>query len=292
MQISQLSFRRSVVPFLRGTLIDIVAGVLYAAGVYTFAAKADFVPGGVSGLAIIVNTFTRLPIGLCILLINVPIILYCLKTLGKPFLLRSLRTMVISTVIMDYVIPHVPAYTGDKLMAALFAGALSGLGLALIYREGSSTGGSDFLILAWRKKRPHLSIGMITTVIDGAVILLGGALLGEIDAVLQGLVMMAVSTTVIDRTTAGFTAGQMVFVITGQGERVAGRIMEEIGRGVTALEGVGMYSGTGKKVLVCACSRAEACRIRAIAYRADPSALTILCPYETAYGLGFQPPEA
>ena len=175
-------------------------------------------------------------------------------------------------------------------MAAIFAGALSGAGLALVYWRGSSTGGTDFLILSLRKKFPHLSIGTISICIDGMVILLGGIVFKRIDAVLQGMVMTAVSTTIIDKITAGFMTGQVTFIVTNRGEEISNEIMQHIGRGVTSIKATGMFSGTDRSILMCACSRAEACHIRGITYSIDKSALVLLCPYDTAYGLGFQPP--
>lgn len=246
-------------------LVDVVGGALYAAGIYSFASPAEFAPGGISGLAILANHFLNIPIGVCTLLLNVPIILLCIRTLGRSFFLRSLRTMVISTLLMDLVFPMFPVYTGDRLTAAIFAGALSGMGLALIYWRGSSTGGTDFLILSLRKKMPHLSIGNITIFIDGFIILMGGLVFGHIDAVLQGILMTAASTVVIDKITNRFITGEMALIVTGEGERIAEGIMSSVGRGVTALNGTGMYSGDGRTVLVCACNRAEATRIHAIA---------------------------
>ena len=123
----------------RALLADVIGGALYAAGVYSFASAAEFAPGGIAGLAVILNHFTDLPIGLCTLAFNVPVILLCFKTLGRTFFLRSLCTMAVSTILMDFVFPLLPVYHGDALMAALFAGALSGAGLALIYAQDSST---------------------------------------------------------------------------------------------------------------------------------------------------------
>lgn len=269
-------------------LFDIVGGILYAAGIYSFASQAEFAPGGISGLAIIINHFTNLPIGTCTLVLNIPIIIICLKTLGKTFFFKSLKTMIISTVIIDFVFPLLPVYSGDPIMAALFAGALSGAGLALVYWRGSSTGGTDFLIMSLRKKFPHLSIGTISIFIDGAVIMLGGIVFGRIDAVLQGIVMTAVSTTVIDKITAGFMTGQVTFIVTNKAQEISDEIMHSIGRGVTSIKATGMFSGSDRNILMCACSRAEACHIRAIANSVDKTALVLLCPYDTAYGLGFQ----
>ncbi len=273
---------------LMDLLFDIIGGILYAAGIYSFASQAEFAPGGISGLAIIINHFTQWPIGICTLVLNIPIVIICIRTLGKKFFFKSIKTMVISTVIIDFVFPLLPVYKGDALMASLFAGALSGAGLALVYWRGSSTGGTDFLIMSLRKKFPHLSIGTISICIDGTVILLGGIVFGRIDAVLQGIVMTAVSTTVIDKITAGFMTGQVTFIVTGKPKEISDEIMHNIGRGVTSIRGTGMFSGSDRTILMCACSRAEACHIRGIAYSVDKSALVLLCPYDTAYGLGFQ----
>ena len=279
--------------FFTDILFDIVGGLLYGAGVYTFAAKANFVPGGVSGLAIIGNRLLpAVSIGTWIVLINIPIVLFCLKTLGKGFLIRSLRTILITSAILDWVFPRLPAYTGEPLMAALFAGALAGAGLALIYWRGSSTGGTDFLILSLRKMHPHMQLGMLSAMIDGSVILLSGLIFGRIDAVLQGVVMTVACSIVINKITVGFVNGQLTLIVTDKGDEVAKIIMDEVERGVTAMDATGMYSGSDKTVLMCACSRAEAVRVRALAQRIDTQALVLLCPYDTAYGFGFQPPEA
>ncbi len=287
----KLPSKQKLTEFLKDILFDIIGGSLYAAGIYNFAAKAEFAPGGIAGLAVIINHYTDLPIGLCTIALNIPVVLICLKTLGRGFLFRSVKTIAISTLLMDFVFPLLPAYSGDKLMAALFAGGLAGVGLALIYWRGSSTGGTDFIIFSLRKKHPHISIGTLGVISDGITIILGGLVFGNVDAVLQGFVMTVVCTTVIDKITAGFTAGQVAFIVTGQGEAISDEIMDSIGRGVTAVNGTGMFSGTERKILMCACSRAEGCRIRGIVYRLDKSAIVVLCPFETAYGLGFQSPE-
>lgn len=279
--------KSKILSLLTDILVDVIGGTLYAAGICSFASPAEFAPGGIAGLAVIINHFTAFPIGICTLLFNIPIVFLCLRTLGKRFLLRSMRTMLVSTVLMDVVFPFLPTYTGDRLTAALFAGALSGIGLALIYWRKSSTGGTDFLILSLQKKIPHLSIGNITIAIDGSVILLGGLIFGRIDAVLHGVLMTAVCTVMIDKITGRFISGQMALIVTDAGEQVAEAIMQEVGRGVTAMDAEGMYSGSSRRVLLCACSRAEAVRIRKLTAQNDADALVVLSPFDTAYGLGF-----
>ncbi|HOS19227.1 MAG TPA: YitT family protein, partial [Clostridia bacterium] len=256
----------------------------------SFASAAQFAPGGIAGLSVIASHYTGLPIGVLTLLFNIPVILVSYRTLGKWFLFKSVKTMAFVTVLLDLVFPLLPAYSGDAIMAALFAGALSGAGLALIYRRGSSTGGTDFLIMSLRKKLPHVSIGTLSIITDGCVILLGGLAFGRIDAVLQGILMSVVATVLIDKITYRLTAGQLAVIVTGEGEKVAMRINADIERGVTSLEALGTFTGSARRVLICACSRAEAHRIRKLVYGIDAGALIMFCPYDAAYGLGFQPP--
>lgn len=282
--------KRNWQDFFRDLPMDIIGGALYAAGIFSFASAAKFAPGGIAGLSVILNHFTKLPIGLGTLLFNIPVVLFCYRTLGKWFLIKSLKTMAISTLLLDVLFPLLPVYSGDPIMAALYAGALSGTGLALIYRRGSSTGGTDFLIMSLRKKLPHISIGTLSIFTDGVVILLGGAVFGRVDAVLQGILMTAVATMLIDKITYRLTAGQLAIIITSEGDKVSSNIHAIIERGVTSMKAVGTFTGHEKQVLICACSRAEAHRIRRIVYGLDENALIMFCPYDAAYGLGFQPP--
>lgn len=133
-------------------VFDIIGGALYAAGIYSFISAANFAPGGIAGLSIILNHYLKIPIGVGMLLFNIPVSLLTLKFLGKKFFFASIKSMVIVSLLTDLVFPLLPVYTGEPLLAALFGGLLSGIGLALIYSRNSSTGGTDFIIMSLRKK--------------------------------------------------------------------------------------------------------------------------------------------
>ena len=198
--------------------------------------------------------------------------------------------MVISAFFMDIIFPMFPSYTGNPLLAAIFTGALSGAGLALIYMRNSSTGGTDFLILSVRKKAPHLSIGQITLAIDGCVILLGGIVFGSIDAVLLGIITTVVTSTVVDKIMSGFEAGKMAMVITNHGTSIAEVIGRDIGRGVTIMDVTGAFSGESRQMLMCACSKSQVYNLRRIVSKIDPTAMIMICPFDEAFGLGFKDP--
>ena len=279
---------------VRDVLHDVIGSILYAAGIYTFAATANFAPGGITGIAMIINHYVPfLRIGLLSLLINIPVAIICYRLLGRVFFFKSVKSMLISALFLDVVFPHIPQYNGaqNPLLAALFAGALSGIGLAIIYMPGSSTGGTDFIIMSIRKLKPHLSIGTISMVVDGVVILAGWPVFGNINAVLYGVLMTIVSTTVIDKIMYGAGTRRMLQVISDKAQEISKAIMEETERGATLLDVRGAYTGDPHQMLMCVCSKVEVFQARRIINRIDPDAIVMLSTVDEVYGEGFWEPD-
>ena len=153
--------------------IDIIAGILIGLGTYNFTVTAEFPMVGISGIALIFYHLFGVPIGISSMLMNIPIAIICYKALGKGFLIRSVKTIIITSLIIDMVAPMFPLFSGDKLLAAICAGVLSGIGYGIIYMRNSSTGGMDFIVMSVRKAHPHLTIGGISFVLEAFVILIG-----------------------------------------------------------------------------------------------------------------------
>lgn len=269
-------------------LYNIAGSVLYAAGIYTFAGNAGFAPGGVSGLALIVNYLWGIPVGTMTLLLNIPLIIISYKAVGKRLLIKSAVTMLISTLFLDVVFPLFPMYSGDRLIAAVCSGAFLGAGMALFYIRGSSSGGIDFLALAIKKEKPHMTIGVITLLIDLVVILLGWPVFGDVDAVLYGVLATVVSTVAIDKILYGVGAGTLAIIITKKGKETAQRISERAGRGVTSLPAVGAYTKMEREVLLCACTKAEAYLVKSAVEEADENAFFMFTETSEVYGEGFR----
>lgn len=290
---SSLLKRNAVGNFVRNfginLLYDILGSLFFAVGIYNFAAQADFAPGGFTGIAILINHFTKLPIGTVVLILNIPIILMAFRILGKNFLLRSLQTIIVNTIFLDLICPRLPVYKGEPLLAALFAGALAGIGLAIIYQNKSCTGGSDLIIMSLRKKRPHMSVGQITMFVDGIIVLCGGFVFHHVDAVLYGFVYSAIMILVIDKIMFGVISGKLAMIISEHGEEIARKIGEELERGSTILRAKGAYSNEHRPVVMCACSRSQVPEMRKFVMKIDPEALMIVTSYDEVYGEGFLP---
>ena len=269
-------------------LYNISGSVLYAAGIYTFAGNAGFAPGGVSGLALIMDHLWGIPVGTMTLLLNIPLVVISYRAVGKHLLLKSAVTMVISSLFLDLVFPFFPMYRGDRLIASVCSGAFLGAGMALFYLRGSSSGGIDFLAFAIKKKKPHMTIGVITMLIDLVVILLGWPVFGDVDAVLYGVLATFVSTIVIDRILYGAGAGTLAIIITDRGKETAERISGKAGRGVTSLRAVGAYTRTDREVLLCACTKAEAYLVKSAVQEADEKAFFMFVETSEVFGQGFR----
>ena len=278
---------RKLKTFLIDLLCDIIGSILYATGIYTFAKAADFAPGGISGLALILNHLWGLPIGIMTLVLNIPLVLISYRVVGKEFLLKTARSMVVSTIFLDLIFPHTPAYIGSPFMAALYSGICLGAGMAFFYMRGSSSGGMDFLIMTIKVRYPHFSLGMVSMVSDFVVILLGWPVFGNIDAVLYGLTTAFAASTVLDKIMYGMGAGKLIIIITTHGQKLADRIGKMTDRGSTILKAMGSYTREDRDVLLCACSKSQAYSITTMAHEIDPGAFVMVTETSEVFGEGF-----
>lgn len=271
-------------------LLDCIGSLFFAIGIYYFAKNADFAPGGITGVALIINYFFPwAKIGLVTNLLNIPLILLSYRYLGGSYLIRTARTLIISMIFMDYIVPLFGAYNGQPFVGSIYSGFFSGLGLAIIYNNKTCTGGSDLLIMTARKIKPQLSIGQITMIIDGSVVLAGWAVFGNLEAVLNGFVYTAVTTIVIDKVMYGFVSGKLAMIVSDQASTIAKEISAQLQRGSTRIMARGTYQDTDKDMLICACSRTQQVRVNEIVRKIDPAAFLIILEYNEVRGQGFLP---
>lgn len=270
--------------------VDILGGLLIAIGVYNFAVASDFPVAGVSGIAILFYHFFKIPIGIMTIILNVPIALGCYRLLGKEFFWKSLKTMLISNIIMDSVAPLLPVYRGDMILASICMGIFAGMGYALVYIRGTSTGGADFIFMAVRKWKPYLSLGRIIITFDFVVIILGGILRrGNIDGIIYGLIGSYILSVVVDKAMYGINAGKMTLIVTEHGQEVADKIAVLIQRGSTLLRGVGSYAKTEKQVVMCACSNKQMYMVQKAVKEIDEEAFLVIMESSEVRGRGFRP---
>lgn len=269
-------------------LFDIAAGMLIGIGLHNFALNAEFPVAGFSGIAIVLYHLFGLPIGVGTLLLNIPVSILCYKFLGKAFFFKSVKTMVIISVIIDYVAPLFPVYNGNRLLAAICMGVLCGIGYAMIFMRGSSTGGQDFISVSIKQVRPHMTLGVITFGLDIITIIIGFVVVfKDVDGLIYGIIVTYLMAMVMDKMLYGSNEGKMTLIVTRRGEEVAEMIDDYIERGSTILEGRGSYSGEKKDIVMCACNNKQMYVIKKKIHNLDPSAFTIIMESNEVVGEGF-----
>lgn len=271
-------------------LVDILSGLLLTAAIYCFAIPAEFPLTGVSGISLIFYRLFGLPVGTMTVLLNIPIALGCFKILGMRFYLKSLKTILITSAVMDLVGPRCPAYQGELLLAAVCAGVLFGIGYAIVFMRSSSTGGFDFLMITVRHFFPHISMGKIALAMDAVVIFLGGMLLNSVDSVIYGLILSWLYSMVLDKVLSGINSGKLTMIITDCPGEMVTAVDEISGRGATILKAKGGYSGADKQVVLCASNSKEMYAIRKRAHEVDEKAFVIILDSNEVIGEGFRAP--
>ena len=270
-------------------LVDIIGGILIAIGIYNFAASQGFPMVGFNGIALILFQLYHLPIGVTVIALNIPAVFLCYKQMGKRFLIKSLKSIVITSVIIDVVAPYFPVYTGDKLLAAVCCSAISGIGYALIYMRESSTGGTDFLMMAIRSKLPHLSVGNIVLFLDALVVVAGTIFVyQDIDSLIYGTLIAVVIAIVVDKLLYRTSSGKVTLIVTDKGQEMCDTILAVTDRGSTILNGIGSYTGDNKDVVFCACNNKQMYGIRKLAKRVDPHCFFVIMESNEVIGEGFK----
>lgn len=271
---------------------QIVAGIFVCALAYDmFLIPNEIAPGGFTGIAQLVAHGTGWPVGTITLCLNIPLFLLSARSLGLTFGIRSLvATIGLSLAIDCLPIPSIiPADTTERmLLATVFGGVLGGAGFGLIIRSGATTGGSDMLARLVKQNIPSVSIGSVMFAVD-AVVIIASAFVFDIVSAMFALISTFLMSYVIDMLVDGLSSARAYFIISVQPEAIAQRIMTELERGVTALNGRGMYSGNSKDVLLCVVNRTESVRLRAIVAEVDPNAFMIATNVHEALGEGFMP---
>jgi len=277
---------------IKELLFEISGSLLAAFGIHNFALQAAFPMTGFSGIAALFYYLFQIPVGTVIILMNIPVALLCFRLLGKRFFFRSVRCLVFSSLALDLVVPLLPIYTGDRLLAAICTGVFCGFGYAIIYISGASTGGMDFITMSVKVKNPHLPLGKIILVSDTIIVLLGGIILRDIDGIIYGIIVSYLSSLVIDKLMYGMDAGKLALIVTDKGDFISEVIDQISERGCTILMAYGGYSKSDKQVVMCACNNKQMYPLKNAVKKADPNSFFIILESNEVIGEGFKVDES
>ncbi len=264
-----------------------LGGMCFGLSVAVFTAPAAIAQGGVTGLAVLLDYLFQIPAGFGTMLLNLPLLLLAWRQMGRAFFVRTLVGLGISSVFIDVFAALLPPFAGDRLLAAIFGGVLTGAGLGLIYMRGGCTGGAEIVALLLRRRFPQLSVGNMLMCVDAAVVLLSAVVYKQLDSALYAAVTVFLAAQVMDRLIYGGQTAKFAVIISGNAEKIVKTVLQELHRGVTRLDAAGGYTGEKRPVLLCAVSRAEAHRLRELVARIDPAAFVIFSTADEVFGEGF-----
>jgi len=272
------------------SLFFIVLGTfLLAASFSIFFIPNEIAPGGVSGFATLLNALFGWRVGLVVLILNIPLFLGGWKKHGMRFMLLSL----ISTILLSFFIEFIklPAQwisvvKEDVLLSTLFGGALCGLGLGLVIKEGCTTGGTDLLAMIINDKFPTIRVAWVLFAIDFLVVTAAVIFLSPLKG-LYALVALYISANVMDYVQTGIDSAKAFMIVSEMPLEITQAIMSRMDRGVTLLDGHGGYSRAHKEVVLCVVRRPQIAKLRSIVKEIDDNAFIMMYDVKEVEGEGF-----
>ncbi|MGD0153085.1 MAG: YitT family protein [Thermacetogeniaceae bacterium] len=280
--------KKRVLPFIVRLLAISVGAVILAFSYNALVIPNGLLSGGITGIALIGNYLLGIPFYMCVMVLNIPVFLFGLKELSWKFIIYSLIGTAAMVIALPLIKPYTPTPKLDLFLAAVFSGAIGGIGEGIILKYGASTGGTDILSII-AKKRWNISVGAFSFYCN-LVVILASFFLFDPKIALYTIVSVWVGGKSVDMVIEGLNSNKSVMIISEQSGEIADRIMNEVSRGVTFLEGRGAYSGDPKKVINCVVNHYEIPRVKEIVLDVDPKAFMFVTETVEVSGKGFSLP--
>jgi len=278
----------------------VLGSAITAVAIGFFLVPYKLAPGGITGVATVLFYLLgeKVPVGVLILLLNVPLFALGYKFIGREFIVKTLISTVLMSLFIDVseplagkfvemLSPEKMADRPDYLLYSIFGGFIMGLGIGLVFKSGATTGGTDLAARITNHFAPGITVGRALLLIDTAVVIFAAIAFRSFLLALYSILALYISTKVIDVIIEGMNFAKSVFIISDHADAIAQEIMKELDRGVTAFNGKGMYSKADKTVLYCVLHRNQMQQLKSLVRRIDPKAFVILSDVTEVLGEGF-----
>lgn len=265
----------------------VLGSAIFALGFALFLGPNDMNAGGISGLAQIAVELTGMgTVGGLSIIINLPLFILGGLKIGRRFFFGSMIGMVLSSVLIDaFAVIAIP--TPEPLIAVLYGGVICGVGLGLVFVNGTSTGGSDILVRLLKLRYRNVPIGQISMVFDAIVVVLTGLVFQDVSKALYTGVTVYLSGKVVDAVVYNFDYSKVALIISDHHEAIAQAIGRELDRGATFLHAEGSYSHNPKKVVLAAVKKQQLAELKELVVHIDPNAFIIVQEAHQVLGDGF-----
>ena len=280
--------RKQLFSFLIDLLFYIAGGMIYSVAVLLFLTENEISPGGLTGIATILNYLFSLPIGTVVFILNIPLLAAGFIKFGGIFIAKTAVATAVMSLTLDISGLFMPKMKIDPILAALFGGLLMELGISLFMLRGATTGGTDIIAKLINRKFPHLTVGRLMLAADAAVVGLSALVYKNVESALYAVIAIYASSRVMDLILYGADRGKIIYVITDNAKELSDSIMSLINRGVTLLDVTGAYTGTKRQMLMCTVRRNEVAAVCRLATSCDKNAFIIVGEAGEVLGEGFK----
>lgn len=267
-------------------LVGITVGsILIAVAFNALIIPYGILSGGAGGLALAGNYILNLPVNLGILALNIPIFIWGLKELNREFTLYSLIGMLVVVVALPLSKPYIPVPELDIFLASVFSGIINGFGVGIVLKSGASTGGTDIIAVIIKRKK-NISVGATAFYFNIFVLALS-VFFFDLKIILYTVISMWVAGRATNLVLEGTSHNKSVMIISTNSDLIADRILTELHRGVTYLDGYGAYSGKKKQVINCVVNHFEIAKLKEIVAETDKRAFMFVTETVEVTGKGF-----
>ena len=268
-------------------LVCIIGSALVGTALSVFTIPNEIAPGGISGLSTALAYMLGVRVSVLSLVLNIPIMLAAYRLLGK----RSFFYTLLSTALLSGFIElasFLPVYTGNILIAAVYGGVLTGIGIGILFLRNITTGGTDLLALMLHKAFPNVPNGTILAVIDGIVVLIAVLVFQKIEVALTSVLTIYFSSKVIDLIAQGVDYAKVIYIVTDKGKELSAVLNSSTDRGNTVIKAFGGYTGAEKQLVITVTRRNVLAQTLRLIHATDPAAFTFVTDSTEVHGEGFK----
>jgi len=275
---------------VRNLILILTGCTVMGIGYSLFLIPFHLVPGGLAGVSIIINYFLHSPVGLIIIVLNIPVFLLSYRFLGKKYVLTTMVGLILSSLLIDFFnkVIKLPRGTENQLLAAIYGGLLLGLGLGLVFRGDASTGGSDIIGMILNKYS-GISVGMGIMATDFIIISASGVVFKNLEAPLYGYIVLFISSLVIDLVLEGWSFSKLVIINSNRTQEIAAFIIDKLDRSGSALKSRSLYLNREGEIIITVIHRKQLAELKAFIKKIDPQAFVIINDTYEVLGKGFKP---
>lgn len=281
--------KTSIKARLKDYLLITLAASIYGLATALLVDPNNIAPGGITGLAIVLNRIVPIGTGMWFLFMNIPILIVAIWKFGIRFTISTIYATAVISLTTDFFSTYLAAfYINDIILGVTIGSALSAVAMGIIFKSHATSGGTDVIIKILRLKYPHIKTGMLYIMTDLVVLIIAGIVFQDITAALYSFISVMVTSSVLDLVLYGRDGAKLIYIISDHPDIITARLLDELDIGATHVFAQGAYSGEKKKVIMCAIKKRLSPMAEDIVREEDPNAFMIVTSASEIFGEGYK----